>query len=109
MARKDAVEVYTVGHTEAYLGFIANSEYGITKAGRTEDSDGGIAFASIDEAIDWCKERGIGLEWSVWQVEADWNADTYWCHDYNAHAFNKDVPIKPTPIKPVYDNEDKTP
>lgn len=77
--------IYTCGHRQNYLDAIAQSKQGvIQKTGRrlpgdehfTHGYDGGCAFQSIDDAQRYINEQGDPETWTVFGLDADWNADT---------------------------------
>jgi len=67
--------IYTVGHKENYLKYY--KEHGqVTKRGKDETYNGGIAFLTEEDAYRWIREKHFENKFAVFEMDADWDIDT---------------------------------
>lgn len=87
---------YTIGHTVNYRKAIEETGQ-IEKCGRDgccNGDKGGYAFRTVEDAKQRIQEQGKQGEWSVWEMETEFDSNTYpnpdggWWH----HLIN-DAPI----------------
>lgn len=84
--------VYTIGYRKAYNARLAQPEP-MWKVGRTDDYPGGSVFRTAEDAADFLRCVVDGEDYSVYEVEADWETDTAPNQDGMFHDLLRDARI----------------
>lgn len=93
------MSVYTVGNTHIYDDGIANLGRDFCKLGPREGYPGGFAVNSVDDGLRLIIEMGKETEWSVYELDADWEQDTLPSKNGWWHALQRDaVILKKVPL-----------
>lgn len=88
--------IYTIGHQANYdqaLQGMAAAGQQLYKVGRTADYPGGYAFQTAEDAQRRIAEAYPDRHFAVYEVDADWERDTYPAANGWWHHLKEDRPI----------------